>query len=906
VEARGEVETLKDTMNQMIANLRVTTQKDADQVWLKTNLARFTLMLQGQTDLQTVSAAILTELSKVVTAQHGVFYIADASEGRETRLKLLSAFAYQPRPGLAREFALGEGLVGQCARDKESILVADPPDDYIKISSGLGEQRPANILVLPILFENRMKAVLELASFSRFSPTHMAFLEQLMEGIGIVLNTLEAGLRTETLLKSLQIQQEELRKTNQALEDKADQLALTSKYKSEFLSNMSHELRTPLNSMLILSQQLAEDPKNLTDKQVEYAKTIHASGGDLLTLINDILDLAKVESGTLALEMEDLPLEELRRHLERVFLPLAEGKGVSFSIDYDAGKLDRIHTDGQRLEQILRNLISNAFKFTEKGRVSLKIETVQGGWSPDHAVLSKAESVIAFTVVDTGIGIPVDKQKIIFEAFQQADSGTSRKYGGTGLGLSISRELARLLGAQLSLSSSTPGKGSTFVLYVSNAFMPQAGDGKAGDPEVFSGPKNHRSAEFPSLKEREAPAPLADDRAAVKPGEPVLLIVEDDRPFAAIVLGAARQRGFKCLVAHDGAGAIKLVEAFKPGAVVLDIHLPDMDGWGVLSNIKSNPASRHIPVQIISVDEDRRGGIKQGAIAFLPKPVDGKDLGRALDKLLAFQSRAVRNLLLLCDEPRRAIELKALLEGDDVRLSLAKSAREASLAVRGAHFDCMVMDAPGAENRELLLSLKKDTVLALLPIVVFRTGEFPEADEALFREASRYGVVKEARSQERLLDETALYLHRSLAGMAPEKNLMIRKLYGEAPTLSKKKVLVVDDDIRNIFAMTSLLENAGMVVLSAESGLAALELLKGNADTDVVLMDIMMPEMDGHAAMRAIRKDPRFQALPIIALTAKAMKGDREKCIESGASDYITKPVDTGRMLSMLRLWLHR
>jgi signal transduction histidine kinase/DNA-binding response OmpR family regulator/HAMP domain-containing protein len=907
MDARGEVETLKDTVNQMIANLRVTTQKDADQVWLKTNLARFTLMLQGQSDLQTVADVILTELSKVVGAQHGVFYIADLREDKETRLKMLSAFAYQPRQDLAREFALGEGLVGQCARDKVRILVNDPPLGYIRISSGLGEKEPANIVVLPILFEKQMKAVIELASFDRFSPTHLDFLEQLMEGIGIVLNTLEANLHTETLLKSLQTQQEELRKTNQALEEKADQLALTSKYKSEFLSNMSHELRTPLNSMMILSQQLAEDSKNLSGKQVEYAKTIHSSGGDLLSLINDILDLSKVESGTLVLELEDLPFTEIQQHLERIFRHLAENKGLHFSFDIDFSKLDHVHTDGKRLEQILRNLLSNAFKFTEKGQVSLKVETVSSGWTADHPVLSKAEAVVAFTVTDSGIGIPAEKQRIIFEAFQQADSGTSRKYGGTGLGLSISRELAKLLGCQLTLANSAKGKGSTFVLYVPSEFAPQISLTAVASPILFSDARTYVQPDKPAEVVLKVLEPVADDRKNIQPGDVVVLIVEDNRTFAGVILETVRERGFKGLVAHDGRSAVKLAAEIKPDAVTLDIRLPDIDGWGVLARFKSDPATRHIPIQIISVDEDRSRGLKQGALAVLAKPVAREDLNKALDALRLFRARPLKNLLVLCPDKDRGNLLTELLDGNDVKLSLVASGKAALAALQDQHFDCVVMEIPEKESQVVLQAVGKDPSWANLPIVVIHLkGDLSAEEELLMKSAAQATVVKEVKSMERLLDETALYLHRALDGMPPDKKILIENLYRKATALAEKKALVVDDDFRNIFAMTSLLENNHMTVMSAESGAGAIQILDEHPDIDVVLMDIMMPDMDGYDTMQMIRKDARFKALPIIALTAKAMKGDREKCIESGASDYITKPVDSQQLLGLMRLWLHR
>jgi signal transduction histidine kinase/HAMP domain-containing protein/DNA-binding response OmpR family regulator len=908
VDARGEVETLKDTINQMISNLRATTQKNADQDWLKTNLTRFTRMLQGQRDLQTVSTAILTELSKVVSAQHGAFYVAEGAAGSQPRMKMLSGFAYQPRPDLPREFALGEGLVGQCARDKERILVSDPPRDYIRIGSGLGEHSPSSIVVLPILFENQMKAVLELASFSPFNDTHLAFLEQLMEGIGIVLNTLEASERTEALLASLQTQQEELRKTNQALEEKADQLALTSKYKSEFLSNMSHELRTPLNSMLILSQQLAEGSKNLTEKQVEYARTIHASGGDLLALINDILDLSKVESGTMTLEVDDVPFTDTQRHLERVFRHLADGKGLKFAVDIDPSTPSQIHTDGKRLEQVLRNLLSNAFKFTEKGQVSLRVAPVNSGWSVDHPVLSQADSVIAFTVSDSGIGIPREKQKIIFEAFQQAESGTSRKYGGTGLGLSISRELAKLLGGQLSLSSSTPGKGSTFVLFLPRNYSPQAASAavSAGveTPLLLAPSKAYRNSV--RVEEAQRVEPIADDRRAIQPGDLVLLIVEDDPAFALVLLEAGRKAGFKGIVAQSGGRALELAGEHKPDAVTLDIHLPDMDGWRVLAAIKNDLSTRHVPVQIISLDDDRYRGIKEGAAGFLAKPVARQELSQAMTALYAFRSRPVRNLLVLAADKARRQKMQESLGGDDVKLTLVKSGAEALSTLQDARFDCMVMELPSKESQVVLMALRKDPLWADLPIVAHRRGELSKADEALLKQAARSSVVREVQSLERLVDEAAFYLHRVTATLPEATRRLVEDLHGAAAALSGKKALVVDDDIRNIFAMTSLLEHYEMTVSSAESGKDALKVLAEKPDVDVVLMDIMMPEMDGYDTMKAIRQDPRFKSLPIIALTAKAMKGDREKCIEMGASDYITKPVDSEQLLSLMRLWLRR
>jgi signal transduction histidine kinase/DNA-binding response OmpR family regulator len=845
----------------------------------------------------------------VVSARYGVFYIAETKEPGDTRLRLLSAFAPQPTETLKQEVAIGEGLIGECAKNKERIILNDVPMDYIKVSSGLGEAKPANIVVLPTLFEGQMKAVLELASFEAFNPTQLAFLDQLVEVIGIVLNNLEATLRTETLLKSLQHQQEELRRTNQALEEKADQLALTSKYKSEFLSNMSHELRTPLNSMLILSQQLAEDSAHLTDKQIEYAKTIHASGGDLLALINDILDLSKVESGTMTLDLNNMAFTEMRQHLDRVFRHVAESKDLHFAIEVDPTTPEEIYTDSKRLEQILRNLLSNAFKFTEKGYVSVRVAPANSGWSADHPVLSQAESVIAFTVSDTGIGIPREKQKIIFEAFQQAESGTSRKYGGTGLGLSISRELAKLLGGQVVLASSVSGRGSTFVLYLPTTYRSPSTETKVDKKEeptpfLLNMPYRLANRFTPDTIEPKVNV-IEDDRNHLQPGDQVLLIIEDEPAFARILLDAAHEKGFKAVAAVGGDAALRLVSEIKPSAVTLDIRLPDMDGWKVLARFKNDPNTRHIPIQIISADEDRLRGFQEGVVAFFSKPVSKDEMDQSLDALRVFSTRRVRNLLLLAGEKGTRDSLKELLGGDDVVVTPAKGAEEALDFLKKNQFDCMVL-VPDKESLGILKALKKANLHTDLPIVVYEEHEITKKEEESLKLAAKTYVIKEVKSAERLFDETALYLHRVTAKLPEGKRKIVEKLHQPGQIMVGKKALVVDDDMRNIFAMTSLLERSQMTVVSAESGKEALEVLDKNPDVDVVLMDIMMPEMDGYDTMRTIRKGEKYKSLPIIAVTAKAMKGDREKCIEMGASDYITKPIDSDQLLSLMQNWLYR
>ena len=596
VEAQGEVASLKDNINEMIRNLRETTLINSEQDWLKTNLAKFTRMLQGQKDLLTVGRLILSELAPVVSAQHAVFYTMDGNTGGEPRLKLLASYAFKERKGLANEFRLGEGLVGQAALEKQRILLTNVPPDYVQVTSGLGHATPLNIIVLPIVFEGEVKAVMELASFERFNKTHLAFLEQLTESIGIVLNTIEANSRTEELLKQsqglareLQSQQEELQQTNEeleekakllanqnvevewknkeveqarrALEDKAEQLALTSKYKSEFLANMSHELRTPLNSLLILANQLADNPDgNLTPRQIEFARTIHGSGQDLLMLINDILDLSKIESGTVTVDVSDLSFSDLQESLDRNFRHVAESRGLGFNLQMDPALPKAMQTDTKRLQQVLKNLLANAFKFTEKGSVSLRIRPAQEGWSLDQQILSRARSVIAFEVSDTGIGIPADKQQIIFEAFQQAMGGTSRKYGGTGLGLAISREISRLLGGELRLERSVPGEGSTFVLYVPQSYAPwskplsatsSAPTAGAPRPAARDTEPSARPA-TPAVTRSEIvlspPQPLpsedfADDREEIRPGDRVLLIVEDDLAFSRFLYDLAHEKG---------------------------------------------------------------------------------------------------------------------------------------------------------------------------------------------------------------------------------------------------------------------------------------------------------------------------------------------------------------------------
>ncbi|PYQ04529.1 MAG: hybrid sensor histidine kinase/response regulator, partial [Acidobacteria bacterium] len=956
VEARGEVEELKNNINEMIRNLKETTQKNAEQDWLKTNLAKFTRMLQGQRDLLTVGRMILSELATVVSAQHGVFYTMAGSEGAETpRLRLLASYAYKERKNVSNEFLLGEGLVGQAAMEKERILLTHVPPDYVQIASGLGEAPPLNIIVLPVTFEGEVKAVIELASFEQFNKTHLMFLEQLTESIGIVLNTIEANSRTEDLLRQsqslareLQSQQEELQQTNeeleekarlladqnaeverknreveqarQALEEKAAQLALTSKYKSEFLANMSHELRTPLNSLLILAHQLTENAEgNLTARQVEFAKTIHASGKDLLTLINDILDLSKIESGTVTVEVGEVTFVDLHDYVERTFRHIAEEKGLRFDVEVDASLPRSIQTDAKRLQQILKNLLANAFKFTEKGSVSFKLGTAAAGWSPDHPVLRNARPVVCMAVTDTGIGIEREKQAIIFEAFQQAQGGSSRKYGGTGLGLAISRELSRLLGGEIRLVS-TPGQGSTFTLYLPLTYVPtRLARAEPASSELTREERLERERQAPWPRIELPPAPAAvetapwagevgDDRTFIHPGDRVVLIIEDDPAFSRFLMDLAHDQGFKALIAARGANGLALAREMKPHAITLDISLPDVDGWRVLDRLKDDPATRHIPVYMISVTDEPERSLQHGALGFLHKPADKDALSGVLSTVKSFVERQVKNLLVVEDDDVQRQSMVELIGNGDVQITAVASGEEALDALDKQHFDCMVLDLllPDVNGLEVIQRIKKQPTLRSLPIVVYTGKDLSRKEETALKRLSQTVIIKDVKSPERLLDETALFLHRNTANLPDAKREILERLHRSDTVLAGKRVLIVDDDIRNIFAMTAVLERHKMDVVAAESGMDALEQIEKTPPPDIVLMDIMLPEMDGYETTRRIREKPQFKGLPIIALTAKAMKGDREKCIEAGASDYIAKPVDTEQLLSLLRVWLYR
>jgi CheY-like chemotaxis protein/signal transduction histidine kinase/HAMP domain-containing protein len=975
VDARGEVSELKDNINQMISTLRDTTQQNAEQDWLNSNLARFGGLMQGQRDLKAVSRLIMSQLTPLVSAQHGAFFVAEEDDGR-TQLRLLATYGYKERKTVSNRFKLGEALVGQAALEKQPILVTDPPDDYVRITSALGEATPRNIIVIPALFEDNVMAVVELASFQPFTQVQLALLEQLAETIGVVLNTIQANMRTEELLTQsqslaqelqsqseelqtqqeelqqrneeleetaatlrtseelLQTQQEELQQTNEeleekarqlgeqnarieiknqeielaraALEEKAEQLALSSKYKSEFLANMSHELRTPLNSLLILAKLLADNTDgNLTDKQIEFSSSIHAAGTDLLELINDILDLSKVEAGKMELATIEVPLGDLRERIERAFAPVAEQKRLELEVAVSGANVPPvITTDLQRLEQVLRNLLSNAFKFTDEGRVTVSIGEAPTGDRYLSERLNHADRIVEFAVSDTGIGIPPDKLRLIFEAFQQADGTTNRRYGGTGLGLSISREIASLLGGEIHVESKL-GEGSTFTFYlpvtyaapVERPHLPATDDGQPAEPgEVF---------DSTLLLRGEVP----DDRGELLDSDRSVLIVEQDADFARTVQDVARERGFKTLVALRGDTGLALAHEFKPDGIVLDLNLPVIDGGELLERLKRNPATRHIPVHIVSGGGGRQQALRAGAVAFLEKPVTREGLDEAFASITSFIDREARNLLVVedDDDQRKAI-VELVGVGDDVNVVAVGSSEEALAALAETRFDCMVLDLklPGKGGFALLEQVKKSDAHRDVPVIVYTGKDLTRQEETRLRKYAETIIVKDVRSPERLLDETALFLHRVESHLPAERRRVLEQLHSADAVFQGRKILIVDDDVRNVFALASVLEGYGMEVLYGENGQEGLTKLEEHPDVDLVLMDIMMPELDGYETTRAVREQQRFEKLPIIALTAKAMTGDREKSIESGASDYIAKPVDTDQLLSLMRVWLYQ
>ena len=926
--ASGELAQLRDNINALIHSLRESNRCNAEQDWLKTNLARLTKQLQGQRSVAALASMLMSELAPVIRIQHGLFYLMDEVHLEQPRMRLCATYAAarDVRP----EWHLGEGLIGQCAVDRKPLLITDVPPGYLTVQTGIGAAAPSCLLIQPILFEGEVRAVLELASFSGFTAIQRSFLTQLAESTGIVLHTIAASTRTENLLRQaqslaqeLQSQQEALSKSNaelhekavllerqkaameaknhevemtrMSLEEKAEQLMLSSRYKSEFLSNMSHELRTPLNSLLILARQLSENGEcNLTPRQVEYAETIYSAGGDLLDMINEILDLAKIESGTVVLEQRDVSFSALEEQVLRMFNPVAQNRRLDFSVTCSPMLPATIRTDETRLLQVIRNLLSNAFKFTEQGGVTLAIKPVTRGWHAGQPALDAASMVIAFEVGDTGIGVAPQQQELIFEAFRQADTGTSRRYGGTGLGLSISTDLARLMQGQLRLLSSEPGKGSSFALYIPLQ-QPQ-------DPAPWDG-RIIRTAAVPPPADT---VPVnSDDRDRLAPGDRILLLIGASEETGAVFRSTAHAHGCRALVAQRGADSLDLLKRHRPGAILLDTHLADIDGWRLLAAIKRDCSIRHLPLHMVCAPGDAPRAMQDGA-SMCSTPPSAASMHAIVPALLRKAARHRRRLLLISDDAATLDRMRSLLDGDDLLLRGSSLSRLPSALRRRT--DCIVLHLAGDDASPALAlhAARRHGVNSSSPLLVFMPHGLPLRERHALLAAERQALIRCVHTEDRLLDDSALLLHREVAAMSQTQQQRISALHQGSHALSGHTVLIVDDDIRNVFALTGMLEHHGMVVCSAENGREAIDRLHERKACDIVLMDIMMPDMDGFDTMREIRRHAGFDALPIIALTAKAMKGDRDKCLAAGATDYVSKPVDIEELLALMRRRLHR
>ncbi|MCU7847197.1 MAG: response regulator [Candidatus Thiodiazotropha sp. (ex Lucinoma kastoroae)] len=963
IQAKHELGQLVQGFNGMIAKLRENAQRVEVEQWLQDGSSGLKEQIQGDPSLEDLSRQTISFLCEYLNVAIGAFYVV-----QKDRIRLIGSYAVQAGKGLHNEFRPGEGLVGQAALDQQIQVLTDIPDDYLAIGSGLGETVPKTIVVVPLIWNNRVVALLEFGAITPFSAQLEQLIEQVGPAIAIAVQTALSRERTQWLLsqtqiqteelqareedlrntniqleqqardlkhseealyasqaeleehnEKLQMQQQELRVANEELARRAEEMAISNKYKSEFLANMSHELRTPLNSLLILSKLLSDNKEgNFSAKQLEYSRTIHDAGSDLLNLINDILDLSKIEAGKMQVEVELIRVAEFAAELERRFRHMAENKGLFFEVDASQAP-EQLRTDAQKLGQIIKNLLSNAFKFTREGQVTVRIGQVPAGIRLQTPDLNR-DDALAISVTDSGIGIPVDKLKTVFEVFQQVDGSISRKFGGTGLGLSISRELANLLGGEIQAQSEA-GKGSTFTLTIPRQWRESAMptmetsvlrpiDGRQVAPPA---PNTPMEPVEDAIEEKAAPtvAPTVkthDDRHQLTPGERSILVIEDDPRFATILVDVARERGFKALVAEDGETGLHFADYYLPSGIVLDIGLPGLDGWQVMDRLKENLKTRHIPVHFISASDATLDAMKHGAVGFLTKPVSMQAMDQAFGRIEHVIDRPVKRLLLVEDDPAQIESLGELIGNSDVETVTAQTGSEALARLAEAEFDCIVLDLglPDTSGLELLEKLHSQEQTRQTPVIVYTGRELDPEERAALDRHARCIIIKDAHSPEQLLDDTALFLHRVESRLPENRRRMIRMLHDTESLFVGRKVLLVDDDMRNVFAISAILQEKSMEVLVAKNGIEALEKLESDSDTAIVLMDIMMPEMDGYEATRKIREQERYAGLPVIALTAKAMKGDRAKCIEAGASDYLAKPVDTEKLLSMMRVWLYR
>ena len=943
IDAKNEIGMLSRSFSAMVASLRRSQEQEEQSNWLQDGQLDLNNIMRGEVSLTQFCGRTVSFLVEYLGAELGAMYIVTTGN----HLKLTGSYALSAGKDFRHEFAMGQGIVGQVALKKQTVLLSSVPKDYLLVQSGLGESEPHSILLVPIVVDGNVLAVLELASLRPFMNRIQLFVEQVADIIGVSIQSLHSTRRVQELLEEsqsqteelatreeelsqanqglekqtsalrkseafLQGQQEELKRTNEELEEQKSSLnsqnirldearkemETASRYKSEFLANMSHELRTPLNSILLLSQHLANNKeKSMTEKQVECATTVHSSGTELLTLINEVLDLAKVESGKMHVALADCYVADIAAGMKRNFQAVADNKGVAFTLQVAADMPPIIRSDCQRIAQIVKNLLSNAFKFTETGSVTLEIKKEEG-------ILP-----FKFIVADSGIGIKPESLESVFRAFQQEDGSTSRKYGGTGLGLSISKELAGLLGGTLHVTS-VKGEGAVFTL----ALPEQVGQSVAESDNnstastqssINDGRTSTKQISPPSLARTEGYLP--DDRRQIEGNSRTILIIEDEQTFAKILRDSARERGFKALVAESGEIGLQMTEQYKPDGIILDMELPGMNGRNVLARLKENLQTRHIPVHIVSAADDTYEARHMGAVGYLTKPVNMEAIDTSFNRIEKVISRKVKTVLLVEDDEVMRREVTDLLADTMVTVTSAATGAEAMDLQKHEEFDCIIVDLglPDMDGCELIKQIRNGKDFQT-PVIIHTAQDLTSQEQQILDTLSDSIVVKDAKSMDRLLDESSLFLHRVATDLPEEKKAIIRKFHDREAILENKKILIVDDDMRNVFSLSSILEEKGIVTEMAENGKVALEKLAEHSDTDLVLMDIMMPEMDGYETMREIRKmESKLRKIPILALTAKAMKGDRAKCIDAGASDYLAKPVDAEKLFSMLRVWLY-
>ncbi|HLS94510.1 MAG TPA: response regulator [Sphingobacterium sp.] len=947
---KDDLGSLAGSLNEMSDALKKSFNELNINEWKQTGLASLNEALMGNKNEETLARDALTFLVHHTDCLNGAFYLFNNGA-------LELQYAYGLEDYMRKRIAPGEGMVGQVFLDGQEKLIEGVGEDSYVVSFAIGQLAIHSLLLFPILVERTCIGVVEIGACDAFRKEELDFFKEASRTIGVAVASARSRRQVQTLLEEtqaqaeelqsqhaelenlnteleaqtqrlqaseeeLKVQQEELLQSNQELEErsklleeknqliaernreiqeKAEELALSTKYKSEFLANMSHELRTPLNSILLLSRLMAENTEaNLNEEQVESARVIQSSGTSLLSLIDEILDLSKIEAGKMDLEYQNVTISAVVRDLRQMFEPVVNEKSLSLDIHVQEGIEDTLETDRLRLDQVLRNLLSNAIKFTSKGSVTLTV-----------AVDADNEDHIAFSVKDTGIGIPEGKQRIIFEAFQQADGSTRRKFGGTGLGLSISREIARLLGGEIKLES-RENEGSTFTLSIPkkkggvNSAKPTTDELMeiiANDVEEIN---TIVSEDVSPYVLRDIPDEVEDDRGNITEGDKVILIVEDDTNFARALLKYTRQQNYKGIIIVRGDLAAEAAIKYQPLAILLDIQLPVKDGWQVMDEIKGNAATRHIPVHIMSSLEVKKESLLRGAIDFINKPVALEQMGAMFKKIEDALSRYPKKVLIVEENPKHAAALSYFLSSFDIVSEIKNNVEESVKALISDDVNCVILDmgVPDRTGYETLEAIKKNEGLENLPIIIFTGKNLSKAEEVRIKQYADSIVIKTAHSYQRILDEVGLFLHL-VEEKKNEPTERKSKLGSLNEVLKGKKVLIADDDVRNIFSLTKALEKYQMEVVSAIDGREALEKLKSHPDVSIVLMDMMMPEMDGYETIRMIRDIPKYAKLPIMAVTAKAMTGDREKCILAGASDYISKPVDTDQLLSLLRVWLY-